>query len=262
MAGNPKNNIPKVPPSVINGASGKATREPGTRPRSVKRSSMRSNGQPSQRGMLSVMSLLISLFSLGLSMAGGAWIALGVLADGLSDQVGITTRIVVVGLAYTIGWFVSLFGIRILGNLILPFFIKAYALIVLVGVCALQIAIITRLFKQQYDITKFTLYLLMFGAGMVALVGLHLIIEKHNLIPFSIPILAISLMHLVLIVVHYVFLPLEAEMYGYIWGDAVFFLFTGVVSTLMLAHFGLLNGFRNGIDKFFNAQNGRFMPPN
>jgi len=146
--------------------------------------------------------------------------------------------------------------------LILPFIIKGYALIILVGICALQIAIITRLFKQQYNINKFTLYLLMFGAGLVALVGLHLIIEKHNLIPFSIPILAISLMHLVLIVVHYVFLPLEASQYRYIWGDAVFFLFTGVVSTLMLAHLGLLNGFRNGIDGIFNAKNGHFMPPN
>lgn len=262
MAEKSKNDLPKVPPFIIKGASDKATREPPTQPRSVKRPSMRSNGRLSQRGMLSVMSLLISLFSLGLSMAGGAWIALGVLSDGLSNQVGITTRIVVVGLAYVIGWFVSLYGIRILGNLILPLFIKGYALIILVGICVLQIAIITKLFNQEYDFTKFVLYLFMFGAGLIALVGLHLIVENHNLIPFSFPILAISLAHLILIVVHYVFLPLDVEKYRYIWGDAVFFLSTGVVSMLMLAHFGLLNGFRSRIDRIFNAQRDRFMPPN
>ena len=208
------------------------------------------------------MSLLISVFSLGLSMAGGAWIALGVLSDGLSNQVGIFTRIVVVGLAYAIGWFVSLYGMRMLGNLILPIFIKGYALVILIGICVLQIAIITRLFQQEYGFNKFILYVLMFGAGLLALVGLHLILEKHNLIPFSFPILAISLMHLVLIVVHYVFLTLDADKYRYIWGDAIFFLSTGAVSMLMLAHLGLLNGARNRIDRIFNAQRDSFVPPN
>jgi len=208
------------------------------------------------------MCLLISLFSFVLSMAGGAWTALGVLTEGLGNQIGMPTRLVVVGLAYSIGWFVSLFGIRMLGNLILPIFIKAFAWITLVGLCGLQIAIIAKLFRFGYDFPKFTLYLLMLGASLAALIGFHLIIEKHNLIPFSLPILAISLAHLVLIVVHYVFLPLEADQYRYIWGDAVFLLTTSVIGILMLAHIGILNGFRNRVDRAFNAQRDRFVPPN
>lgn len=207
------------------------------------------------------MSLLISLLSLGLSMASGAWVALGILTEGLGNQVGMSTRILVVGLAYGIGWFVSLFGIRILGNLILPIFIKVYTWITLVGICVLQIAIIAKLFNHAYTFTKFNLYMLMMGASLVALIGLHLILEKHNLIPFSFPILAISLSHLILIVIHYVFVPLEPDKYRYIWGDAVFFLFTAVVSILMLAHFGLLNRFRKRIDRMFSVQSDRFVPP-
>lgn len=255
--------FPKVPPFIIEGTSGKkAAQEPASRPRTVERSPVKKNGRPSQRGMLSVMSLVISLLSLALSMAGGAWIAMGVLSEGLDNQVGMATRILAVGLAYAIGWFVSLFGIRMLGNLILPIFIKIYAWAILVGVCILQIAILTRLFKHEYTFQKFNLYMLMMAAGLIALVGLHLIIEKHNLIPFSFPILAISLSHLILIVIHYVFVPLEADKYSYIWGDVIFFLFTAIVSTLMLAHFGLLNGFRKRIDRMFDIQNERFVPPN
>jgi hypothetical protein len=103
--------------------------------------------------------------------------------------------------------------------------------------------------------------MLMMGAALIALIGLHLIIEKHNLVPFSFPILAISLAHLILIVFHYVFVPLEPEKYRYIWGDVFFFLFTGVVSGLMLAHFGIMNGFRNRIDRIFERQNKHFVPP-
>ena len=223
---------------------------------------MNRNGRLSQRGMLSVMSLLISLLSLGLSMLAGAWVAFGILTEGLVNQVGMSTRILVVGLAYGIGWIVSLFGIRVLGNLILPIFIRVYAWVTLVGICVLQIAIIVKLFSQAYSFTKFNLYMLMMGASLIALIGLHLIIEKHNLVPFSFPLLAISLAHLILIVFHYVFVPLEADKYRYIWGDVFFFLFTGAVSGLMLAHLGLLNGFRNRIDRTFDDQNKHFVPPN
>ena len=260
-----KKDFPKVPPFIIEGTSGNAVQEPATLPRSVDRPpmnmNMKRNGRLSQRGMLSVMSLLISLLSLGLSMIGGAWVGLGVLTDGLGNQVGMLTKVTVVGLAFGIGWISSLFGIRILGNLILPIFIKAYAWITLVGICVLQIAIISKLFNHAYDFTKFNLYLLMIGSALLALIGLHLIIEKHNLIPFSFPILAISLSHLILIVFHYVFVPLEPDKYRYIWGDAVFFLFTAVVSILMLAHFGLLNRLRKRIDRIFNVRRAHFVPP-
>jgi hypothetical protein len=256
-----KNSLPKEPSFIIEGSARKAVHEPDTQPRSVKSTPVKKNGRLSQRGMLSVMSLLISLLSLGLSMLAGAWVALGVLSEGLSNQIGISTRILVVGLAYGIGWIVSLFGIRTLGNLILPMIIRVYAWVTLVGICALQIAIITRLFKHAYTFNKFNLYMLMMGAALIALIGLHLIIEKHNLVPFSFPILAISLAHLILIVFHYVFVPLEADKYRYIWGDVFFFLFTGVVSGLMLAHLGIMNGFRNRIDRIFERQNKHFVPP-
>jgi hypothetical protein len=261
MADKPKKDLPKVPPFVFKGTSGKAAQEPVSQPRHPGRPPTRRNGQPSERGMLSVLILLITAVSLGIAMAGGAWIGVGVLQDGISNQVGLIARIIATGLAYMVGWIVGLFGIRVLGNLILPFFVKAYTWITLAGICVLQIAIISKLFKQAYSFQKFGMYVIMFGAGLLALIGLHLLIEKQNMVPFSFPMLAISLAHLYLIVFHYVFVPSEKVDYQYLWGDAIFFIITAIVSTLMLAHLGILAGIRDSIDQAFQNRTDHLVPP-
>jgi len=261
MADKSKNNLPKVPPFVIKGTSGKTGQEPVSQPRPTNGPPVNRNGQPSQRGMLNAMILMVSLVSVGTAMTGAAWIALDVLSKGLDNQIGILPKILAVGLAYVIGWIVSVFGIRVSGHLILPFVIKAFAWITLAGLCFLQVAIILKLFNQSYSFIKFIIYLLMMGTGLLALVGFHLIIENHNLVPFSFPILAVSLFHLVLIVAHYVFPELEEGKYIYFWGDAAFFLFTTVTGVLMLAHLGILKGFRSFMDRTFNPKDNPFVPP-
>ena len=266
MADKPENNLPKVPPFLIPGASNRHPGEPLLKNAHVvgisKSTPNRNNHYPSPRGMLSVMILLVSIFTLGIAMAGAAWIAIDVLTKGLENQIGIFPKILAVGMAYIIGWIVSLFGVRVLGHLTLPFVIKAFAWITLMGICGLQIAIILKLFNQSYSNLKFILYLLMMGIGLLALIGLHLIVENHNLVPFSFPVLAVSLVHLILIVSHYVFADLEADKYIYFWSDAIFFLFTSVVGVLMLAHLGILSGFRRFIDRMFNPKDNQFVPPN
>jgi hypothetical protein len=261
MTDKPKNEFPKVPPFIIDGTSGKATLEPASQPRSANRPPARKNGRPSERGMLNVTILLISSISLGIAMMGGAWIGFGVLSEGVANQTNLFPKIIVVGLAYLVGWIVSLFGVRTLGNFLLPFFIKTYAWITLAGICILQIAIISKLFKQAYSAPKFGAYLVMYAAGILALIGLHLIIEKHNLVPFSFPLLFISLAHLYLIVFHYIFVPEERVKYEFLWGDVVFFIATTAVSILMLAHFGMLNGLRKRIDSAFSKNDNIFVPP-
>ena len=261
MTDKPKDEFPKVPPFVIKGTSGKTTKEPASQPRTPNQPPSRKNGRPSERGMLSVLLLLITSISLGIAMAGGAWIGFGVLQGGIANQTGLIAKIIATGLAYGVGWIVGLFGIRMLGNLILPFFIKAYTWITLAGICVLQIAIISKLFKQAYSFEKFGMYVIMFGAGLLALIGLHLLIENQNMVLFSFPLLAISLAHLYLIVFHYVFIPSENVKYEYLWGDAFFFLITAIVSTFMLAHLGILAGIRASIDQAFRNKTNRFVPP-
>ena len=256
-----KEDLPKVPPFIIKGTSGKAAKEPASQPRPVNQPLMKRNGQPSQRGMLSVLVLIISLFSLGIAMLGGAWVAIDILANGLGNQIGLGPKVIAVALAYLFGWIVSMFGARILGNLLLPTLIKVYSYIVLAGICGLQFAIIVKLLQQEYNLTKFGMYMIMMSSGLIALIGLHLILENHSLVFYAFPILAISLAHLFLIVFHYVFLEKVEENFVYFWGDAAFLLFMSTIGGLMLAHFGLLDEVRELIDHIFNQKNTQFVPP-
>lgn len=258
----PNNKFPKTPPFVYDNSSGQAMNEPVRQPVLPPKPPVGNNGYPSERGMLNVAIFLISALSMGIALLGGAWVGYNILQNGLSDYpVGeLFAGIAAAGLAYGVGWIVGLFGVRMLGNFLLPITMKIYAWVVLAGISVLQIAIISKLFKQAYTTEKFIFYVILFGAGLAALIGIHLLIEEHSLVPFSFPILIISLSHLYLIVFHYIFIPSESVKYEYLWGDAIFFLITALVGVLMLAHLGVLEGFRNSIGETFSENTTRLVP--
>jgi hypothetical protein len=287
MADKSKNNLPKVPPFIIPGASNQYEEKPTSQAAHVvqaPKSTARSDQQASQQGMLSSLILLISVLSLGIAMISGAWFAYSVLsapekdpdapeiqenippdatgsesnpsktADEAND---VLSKVIVVGLAYAVGWIFSVIGVRSLGNLILPYAIQIYAWVVLGGILILQILIIYRLYQQEYLLWNYIRYLLLFGAGLIALVGLHVILEEHSLVPFGVIILLASLGHLYAFVYHYVFVAEVAH--ERVWGDIIFFFVTTTVSILMLAHLGLLNGARRLIDRMFTPKNNHFV---
>ncbi|MBI5933770.1 MAG: hypothetical protein HY867_08685 [Chloroflexi bacterium] len=259
----PNDEYPKTPPFVFRESSDRggnhATNPPAQQPKM--------NGQsihPSNKGMVSVAVFLISSLSMGIALLGGGWVGLDVLLNGVGDLGALLSELLAAGLAYGVGWGIGLFGVRMLENKWLPLVMKAYAWVILAGLAVLQIAIISRLFEQEYTLLKFLKYVILFCAALVALVGVHLIVEKHDLVPFSFPILIISLFHLYFIVFHYIFLA-SAQAgefhYGYVLGDTVFFLLTSALGALMLAHLGLLSGIRNKLDQFFKEKSARFVPP-
>jgi hypothetical protein len=96
---------------------------------------------------------------------------------------------------------------------------------------------------------RYWAYLIIIMSGLGALVGLHLIIEDHDLRPFSIPILVISMIQLGLIVFRYVFTDANS---AYLWGDLVFFLAMATFGFLMLAHMGLLAPLRKRLTNYFD----------
>ena len=212
------------------------------------------NYQLSQRGMLSLVMLLISVGTLGIALIGGAKLVIDVLVDKPDKDISIVvlmTQIIVVGLAYVVGWFTAIVAIRVYGNLILPILINWFTWGCLIAVCYLYIAILQRMYNQPDDIGKFFKYLVVMGGGLVALVGLHLIVEDHDLRPFSIPILIISLGQLGMIVFRYVF-DVEDVRPGFLWEDLVFFAVMITVSISMLAHWGILEPFRDRLTNYFD----------
>jgi len=206
------------------------------------------NSQLSQRGMLSIVMLLVSIGTLGIAMLGGAKMAYDVLGPN-ETQVGLFAAVTALAITYALGWLTAMVAIRVYGNLILPILLNLLMWACLAGICYLYVEILERLYLQQYSFMKFWKYVFIMASGLAVLVGLHLIIEGHNLRPFSFPLLFLSMIQLGLIVYRYVFVGGKSI---YILGDLFFLFGMSAFSILMLAHVGLLDPLRIRFTNYFD----------
>jgi hypothetical protein len=201
--------------------------------------------------MLSILMLMGSMTALSIALISGAWLVFDILGTGLDQSLPtLPAKALVIGLAYAVGWVTAMVAIRVYGNLVLPFIIHYLIWGCLIGVCALYILILQRLYDQTYNLLRFWAYLIMLAAGLAAMVGLHLILEDHNLRPLSIPLLVISMIHLGLISIRYVFT--DTAKLDYLWKDLLFFFVMGLFAYLMLAHIGLLAPLRTQLTNYFD----------
>ena len=223
---------------------------PNTRPRGPSSLQSRYGNRLSQRGMLSLLMFLASISALSIALIAGAKLVFDILGAGLVNSLStLPPKAFVVGLAYAVGWLAAMVAIRIYGNLVLPFVINIFIWGCLIGVCALYVLILQRLYDQNYDLLRFWAYLIMIASGLAAMVGLHLTLEDHDLRPLSMPLLIISMIQLGLIVFRYVFTEANP---GYLWRDLLFFLVMAGFGFLMLAHIGLLTPLRIRITNYFD----------
>ena len=205
----------------------------------------------SQRGLLSLAMLLASIGALTFALLGGARLILDIFSIGLAYSLnGLSTKVFVIAVAYIVGWLAAMVAIRVYSNLILPIIINFFIWGCLVGVCVLYLLVLQRLYTQDYDLLHYWVYLLIVAAGLFAMVGLHLVIEGHELRPFAIPLLIIALIQLGLIVFRYVFTGTANP--TYLWKDLLFFLAMAVFSYYMLAHVGLLRPLRTRLTNYFD----------
>jgi hypothetical protein len=84
--------------------------------------------------------------------------------------------------------------------------------------------------------------------GLTALISLHLLIEGHDLRPFSIPLLFICVVQLFAIIRRYIFVGAKT---GYLLSNLTIFVVMVSISALMLAHLGMLSFIRDFIDGLF-----------
>ena len=200
--------------------------------------------------MLSLVTMLVSLAALTVSMLGAAKLVFDVFDDGLANSLNsILVKVVVLGFAFFFGWGIGVVSIRGFGNLVYPIVVKIYAWACLAAVGILYIKVIQKLYMQAYDGLHFWAYLVMLLGGLFVLICLHLLVEGHDLRPFAIPLLVISVVQLFVIVYHYVF---TADPNGWmLLGDFTIFIFMISLSALMLMHIGILSPLRAWIDAMF-----------
>jgi hypothetical protein len=233
----PQKPLPKVPPFV------ERKKEPPRR-----------NGMDT-RGMLSVVTMLVSLAALTASMLGAGKLVLDIFNDGLTNSMdGIFVKVVVLGLSFLFGWGVGLTSIRGFQNLVYPIIINIYAWATLAAVTILYMRVIQKLYFQTYDGVRFWAYLTILLGGLFVLICLHLLIEDHDLRPFAIPLLITSVLQLFMIVYRYIFTQ-DANNWMLINDLTIFFVMVSIAA-LMLLHFGILSPLRDQINGLFTHNNG------
>ena len=105
---------------------------------------------------------------------------------------------------------------------------------------------------QAYDGMHFWSYLTILLGGLIVLLFLHLLIEGHDLRPFAIPLLIISVLHLFVIVYRYVFSTDAIR--KMVFGDFTVFIVMISLSALMLMHIGVLEPLREQINDLFSKK--------
>jgi hypothetical protein len=229
----PQKLLPKVPPFL----------ERKTRP-------LHKNGVDT-RGMLSIATMFVSLAALTVSMAGATKFVFVIFDDGLANNLeGLLVKVTVLSLAFFFGWGIGLISVRSFGNLVYPLIIKIYAWACLGAVGILYIKVIQKLYLQKYDAMHFWAYLVMLLGGLFVLICLHLLIEDHDLRPFAIPLLIISVLQLFVIVIRYVFV--ENPNGWMLFADFTIFFVMISISALMLMHIGILAPVRYFIGELFS----------
>jgi hypothetical protein len=196
------------------------------------------SGEEKNRSGLSMLTMILGWVTLTVAMIGGGKLMLDILTDGL-EMSGWLAKVISLGLTFILGWVVSLVCIRVFGNLILPVVVKIYVFLVVGGILLLYGRVAQKLFFEAFNpLTHYFRYSIAIGLGFAVLIGLHLLLEDHDLRPFAMPILFGGVAHLSGMVIHYVFM--NGKQID-IWGDVYFFALMMVLALLMLAHFGIFN---------------------
>jgi hypothetical protein len=196
--------------------------------------------------------MFVSLAAVTAALLGGTKIIRDVLGDGLENSLGKMPVVIgVLGFTFFFGWATGLVSIRGFENRLYPIVIKIYAWAVLAAAGILYIKVIQKLYMLGYNNLRFGMYLALLIGVLFVLLCLHLLVEGHDLRPFAIPLLVISVVHLFLIVYHYVFEGVDEGMGIYALGDFTVFVLMITASGLMLMHGGALAPLREMISGLF-----------
>ena len=146
----------------------------------MRNSPLQSSGAISQRGLFSLVMLLFSVSGLSIAMLSGAKLVFDILSVGLENSLnGLAIKVIVIGLAYFVGWATSMLAIRVYGNLVLPFIINIFMKISMhaIAVGGMLGIIIVLMIISPVNMTV-PLFLAMLISGLVGTA--RMILGAHN----------------------------------------------------------------------------------
>lgn len=210
-----------------------------------------------KRQALSTITLALGWVALTVAMVGGGKLLWDILTEGFS-LANIWGKIISLGLTFLLGWVISLVCIRAFGNLILLLLMQIYIFFTVSGILILYGRVVYKLYTENFLTEQhYERYSLAIAIGFAVLVGLHLLIEDHDLRPFSIPFLIAGMLHLSSMVYHYVFMNGNQ---ANVMADVYFFAIVILIAALMLVHLGIFNLPRKLINNLFNKSADMLRP--
>jgi hypothetical protein len=211
-------------------------------------------GAVNTNGMVSLATMVVSLAVMSIAMGGGLILIFDILDKGLDENMStIPVKLIVLGFAFLFGWGVGLVSIRGFRNRVYPVIVKLYAWGCVAAAVVLYIKVIQKLYEQDYDNSKLGMYVMMLVGVMFILLCLHLLLEEHDPRPLAIPLLIVSIVHVFVIVYHYVFdlKPGQEVLMRFVLGDFMIFFLMVTISALILINGSVISRVRETISRIF-----------
>jgi hypothetical protein len=202
---------------------------------------------------MSLVVMAIGWLILTVAMVGGGKVLWDVLSDGLANKKmeSLSAQVIALGLAFVIGWIVSLINIRSMGNLILPRVIRLYITFTLAGIVLIYLRVALKLLTEIFVTEQYLRYTIVLLAGFFALSFLHLLVENFHTGPLAFVLLITGMLHLLAIVFHYVFLEGDPKFIG---GDVYFLVFILIMAGLLGSNLAFLNPIRSMLNGFSSEE--------
>lgn len=205
-----------------------------------------SQRKTSERTRLTLMLLASGMLLASMLGAGKLlWEILGAVKPSTEMLV---TKLAWLALLFLVGWIVSLVNIRVLHNLVQPLVINGFIWLILMGILVIYARVIFRFYNQDFSMEQYLRYSLVFIAGFSVFIGLHLLLEDHDLRPCAIPMAAMTFIHLIVAAFHYIFQDGNPDFAA---GDAIWLFVMFCICLLMVLHLGILNPFRQTVNRLF-----------
>jgi hypothetical protein len=145
-------------------------------------------------------------------------------------------KLVVLVLVFLFGIGLGVISIKGFQNTNLLTIAEFYAWVYVAIACLSYLGIALSLNRQGYTFGTYVAFVLVIVAELLAMYALHVVIDDHDIRQYSIPILSICLVHAILIVYAYVFIPVPVSLY--LAGDLIFFIAMTLIGSAMLGDIG------------------------
>lgn len=213
--------------------------------------------------VLRVSTYAITLISLLADILGLGKLAYDVIVSRNFSDLPIKVLLLLLGFLFGIS--LGYLGIKGFKSKTIPSVVRLYAWIYLLITCASYIGIAISINQQNYTIGSFLAFGLVLITELLAIVGLHVVVEDIDLRLFSIPILTASAFHLLLVINRYILSGSKVSIH--IVGDLLFFLGFTTVGSAMYGDIGFQTMIGRIKERIFfrsssvqpqNSQTGRY----